>query len=139
MFKTRYETQELVKRGGEGIDKFRNIYDPVYIGPGVWYLLHREALEMEPDSYIKMVEDLAKKFFCEICEIHFKKYLEINPPRKYKNVYVGSEKLGLFLWSWQFHNEVNLRIGKPQMSWQAALSLYQKNGQECEQSCKLAL
>jgi hypothetical protein len=44
--------------------------------------------------------------------------------------------LGLFVWSWKFHNAVNARIKKPLMSWDTAYNLYSETESlVCTKNC----
>jgi hypothetical protein len=47
--------------------------------------------------------------------------------------------LGLFIWTWKFHNAVNTRLRKPVMSWDTAYSLYSElqnnNNLVCSKTC----
>jgi hypothetical protein len=78
------------------------------LGPILWNNIHTRA------SQCKTIEDkqrcidylhyLQQNFPCNRCKPHFGQYLKTNRP---------SPHIDLFLWSVDFHNAVNKRLGKP--------------------------
>jgi len=135
-----YRSSELQKRGGSPINFFKDINDPIYAGPGAWYIIHSQSIG-DPKTYLELIRQLSIKFFCDNCLIHMREYLKLNPPENFQNILVErngkQEKLGLFLWAWQFHNDVNKRLGKPLMSWETACDLYLKSD-SCSETCSLS-
>lgn len=101
------------------------------IGPGIWYLIHKESLVCEPKKYIDFIYRLYKNFPCKACKQHFERYLQENPPEEYLTL-----QYGLFIWSWKFHNLVNKRLGKPVISFDTALEMY-TNEKDCNMCMKL--
>ena len=53
--------------------------------------------------------------YCTICRQHAIQYVQNNPPDK------ENDK---FLWSYNFHNNVNVRLNKPIMDYQSASTKY---------------
>jgi hypothetical protein len=52
------------------------------------------------------------------------KYMEKHPIDRYFTWKYNKEDLGMYRWSWEFHNSVNERLGKQVMTWDMALTLY---------------
>lgn len=125
-----------------------DITDPKYIGPGVWMLIHQKAsianTKEKQLEFIKFMNSVCEHFPCEFCKGHCKAYIQDHPLEKYINVYIkeGSEKkifIGMFLWSWKFHNSVNQRLQKPLMNWDTAYDMYYVSSKQekkiCSKSC----
>ena len=123
----------------------KNNTNPKYIGPGTWNVIHTLAYNATTkelkEAFMKHMTIICNQFPCETCREHSKKYLKENPMSEYLNVVTEGKKLGLFTWTWQFHNAVNYRIGKPILSWDMALHIYDqyKTGKSsdgvCSQEC----
>ena len=110
----------------ESVEK--NNTNPKYIGPGTWNVIHTLAYNAttkeSKQAFIKHMNIICKQFPCETCREHCKTYLKENPMIEYMDVVTEGKPLGLFTWTWQFHNAVNHRIGKPILSWEIALHIY---------------
>lgn len=52
---------------------------------------------------------------CEDCVRHSTQYIQMSPPEKADDP---------FIWTWEFHNAVNRRLGKPEMPYATARDLY---------------
>lgn len=95
-----------------------------------WQTIHEYALSansfQDRKGFEYYITNLSKRFFCEICQPHFVKYLEDNPISKSPHP---------FEWSFRFHNAVNRRLGKREITLREALNTLYKN-RECE-SCKI--
>lgn len=106
------------------------------IGPGYWYLIHRKAVSLSFDEFQEFIEDLIETIPCEQCRVHASHYLSRYPPSRYEDEYTSDgEFIGNLIWSIRFHNTVNRRLGKPQMTISRGLTTYLKP-QECEE-CKV--
>lgn len=115
------------------------------IGPGVWFTIHLKAYNVNTvydyREFIRYLHTLSYTFPCEDCRVHFKRYLSMNPPEnEWGRTYKISDKVtcnGLFLWTVIFHNEVNVRLGKPEMK---AIDVWEKYDtafmNECSEKCK---
>ena len=110
--------------------------DPIYIGPGIWYIIHSQALsdlyhEENKEEYVLLINSIADNFPCDLCKIHFKQYIKEHPIEDYFNIKLtdidNSDNIGLFYWSWKYHNSVNTRLGKDILSFNTALSIYKKS------------
>jgi hypothetical protein len=107
--------------------------DSKIVGPGVWYLIHSMALKASNGTYndksefIKFMHHLSKTFPCPVCKEHINEYLARHSFESYCKDIVDKEskiKIGLFKWSWEFHNAVNIRLQKKTMDFRTALHLY---------------
>lgn len=125
---------------GEHSDGVRNS-DPKVVGPGVWFSIHTLAMAAVTEDKKRNFQDymvtLSIKFPCGKCRGHIREYLNSNPISDYWNVKsTEGVEIGLFQWSWIFHNFVNARLNKPQMDWGTAYSLYMMdNSDVCTGDC----
>jgi hypothetical protein len=88
---------------------------------------------------------ICEKFPCSVCANHCKDYVKNNKIEKYIGVSIeinGEQKqLGMFIWSWKFHNAVNHRTkdknGAPKklMSWDTAYNMFSNNKHMCSAKC----
>lgn len=110
------------------------LHNPVYVGPGIWYSIHVLAAnaktQKEKEFTVKQIRIIQDNFPCQECKIHFGKYLENHPP---EDSIKGSPE-SLFLWTVNFHNAVNFRLGKPQISYEEAKSIYIEKSVFCVKS-----
>ena len=101
--------------------------NPKYIGPGTWNVIHTLAYNAQTSSmqknFMRTMETIVNFFPCEVCRGHSIDYLKNHPMRDYL-----SDALGLFVWTWKFHNHVIYRTNKQQMSWDMALHIYSQLG-----------
>lgn len=121
---------------------FKDITDPTYVGPGTWNIIHRFARRATTPSlenqFIEMMKIICQEFPCKVCRGHCTEYITNNPLEQYKGIKDDKELIGMFLWSWKFHNAVNLRLKKPLMSWETAINLYSPeaaNSDTCSSKC----
>lgn len=120
-------------------------HDPVRLGPGYWDRLTLMAWEARTAAKQKDACDefryTCRTFPCTVCQGHCHDYVDQHPPEEFigKEVMVEgvSEPIGLFVWIWQFHNAVNLRLGKPKMSFATAIEK-QTSRSQCSTACKLS-
>jgi hypothetical protein len=99
--------------------------NPEYIGPGYWASWHIKSLQAtNKDRKSEIARNIAidiAYFPCLKCRNHAKEYIKGNPlmPAVRSN-----DPLSLFKWTVNFHNSVNLRLGKPMINWQKAEKLW---------------
>ena len=126
------------------LDQFHDNTDPKYIGPGVWNMIHKRAFKArsisEQKDFIKFMNETCNEFPCTVCRGHCQEYIKNNPLTDYLDTSIDidgvSMKLGMFLWSWKFHNAVNHRLSKPVMSWDTAYNLYSDSESlVCSKAC----
>lgn len=131
------------KLNGQATD-YKDHTDPKYIGPGKWHDIHQVAWEAQnkigKEHFVSFMNNLCEKFPCSTCRSHCKEYMQNHPMKNYEDVLVevGNDRLslGLFVWAWKFHNAVNARLNKPQMSWDTCYNMYSgKPGLVCSKAC----
>lgn len=108
--------------------------DHVKFGPIMWYLIHNISRRISEDIFINILSIIIELIPCNTCKNHAKKYLSENPIIMFKNVYDENtnEKIGMFKWTWKFHNAVNLRLNKPLIDFDVAIKMYPTNDKSSE-------
>ena len=113
-------------------DLLTKVSNPKGYGP-LWYLIHKKAFNTknlyEKEDFERFVIWLISVLLCDDCKEHATKYLKENPIRPFfslRDERSGAE-IGCFKWSWIFHNNVNRRLGKKELDWLTALSMYGSN------------
>lgn len=100
---------------------------------GLWDKIHLTALKCRtPEDVARFsiwIWDVCKNLPCSECKYHMLHYILQNPPQDcvVDTGLIGSEKAHeqvAFYWSWKFHNEVNARIGKPEVPYEVAFDRY---------------
>ena len=93
---------------------------PTKWGPHFWTTLHIACLACSDyKSLVEFVEGYLYIIPCLSCRQHFEKVLEENPV---------PEAGDYFKWSVDVHNIVNVRLGKPQFSYEDAFANIVANG-----------
>lgn len=140
------QASELAREPGATatLSDYKDTTDPKYVGPGAWNTIHRMAFNAQNSTsqfaFISFMKETCHGFPCTVCRGHCTDYIKNYPMEDYLNTMVemGSQKLslGMFIWSWRFHNAVNARLKKPMMSWDTAYNLYaEKDGLVCSKEC----
>ena len=80
---------------------------------------------------IKHIRKIQEKFPCSDCKNHFEEYLRTHPPEES----LGGPEDSLFLWTVNFHNAVNYRLKKPQVSYEEAKSIFMNDSIFCNAKC----
>ena len=100
--------------------------DPSIWGPAFWTTLHNIAsgYDKTPSSSKQLVmknfiQSIPVFLMCKECQDHAFEYIKSSD---LDNVVNG--KINLFIFFFDFHNEVNLRLKKPLMKLSKALKLY---------------
>lgn len=110
--------------------KLELITDPRIFGPGLWYGIHITAwyakTEEEKRAFVKYMEHIRDTIQCLSCRDHCASYMEQNPISDYWNQRYNDVDVGMFKWTFNFHNAVNQRLNKPIMDWSTAYNLYSK-------------
>ena len=112
--------------------------DPARFGPGIWFVTHVGAIEATDDDKIIHFINLTRVMFsripCSTCRQHAMDYLTLYPPEDHiKTVDDFGDRIGMFTWSWVFHNSVNCRLGKPTINYHTAYNLYKDGlGYSCQ-------
>jgi len=96
--------------------------DPKKIGPGFWSSWHIRTLNYtsKNDQNINklIIERDIKQFPCMECRGHALEYLVNHPFPKNQSTY------SLFKWTVDFHNTVNLRLGKDAIDFEDAKKMW---------------
>lgn len=115
------------------------IGDPKYVGPGVWFITHTKGKEATNasriDEFMSFIYMLCEKFSCKNCRKHMTSYVNSHPMEDLKNLEnKDGVKIGMFKWSWLFHNAVNTRLNKPYVDWETAWEMYDAES-ACSKNC----
>ena len=110
--------------------KYVNTQDPRVWGPSFWFTLHNGAASY-PNKASPLVINRTKGFImglpfmlpCENCKVHAANYIQKNKD-KLDDICGSREKL--FNFFVDFHNIVNKRYNKPQISYEQARNIYNK-------------
>ena len=113
-------------------DRFKKVTHPKKYGP-IWVLLHRKAFKAvtleNKIAFERYLYETVQELECKNCRDHALQYLKEHPIRQYFNVKdtkTGAD-IGIFKYLWIMHNDVNKRIGKKELDWMTALSMYGSN------------
>ena len=101
-----------------------NYPETTHWGPHLWTLLHGLAEQSykltspEHSKYAKqqwvyLFDDLPKIIPCPDCQDHATQWIKAHPVSAIKNVEDKDVYGWLVLWIYEFHEAVNLRLGKP--------------------------
>lgn len=91
-------------------------FTPDNSGRGTWWTLHMTAAKKK-HYFPELMRDIRDNFFCpEVCKPHIEEYMRKHP--------IPSHPDRWFDWSIDFHNDVNLRTGKPFMERSEARRLF---------------
>src|SRR5665647_3400175 len=96
--------------------------DPKIIGSGIWYTIHIKAKKaIDDESKKEFMRDMYmhyNEFPCEKCRSHIQEYMDTHPfDPFYNKTNENGREIGMFKWSWMFHNAVNTRLRKPYLDW----------------------
>lgn len=110
-------------------------------GPGKWHDIHLK-------SYLATTDELKRQFVwfmkneiqpylnCEECQKHCLEYLNENKIEEYFNVKDSGRDMGMFVWSWKFHNTVNKRLGKKEIPLNVAYDYFKNfHNYVCSKDC----
>ena len=94
---------------------------------GWWIQYHYDSLraDQSPELRREFIERLyyhSKIFPCEHCIKHFQKYIIEHDPK---------DSTSMFAYTWNFHNAVNVRLGKITMDWETYTKVYKVEGYKC--------
>jgi len=103
-------------------------------GPGIWYVIHSLSIEIENEYELEIFKQTLMNIFdtlpCPECKKHANEYYKKNPiDRSLLDLHIeGNYKydfsIGVFRWTWMFHNFVNQQLEKDLLEFDTALSLY---------------
>jgi len=103
--------------------------DPTRFGPGLWFSIHfkgiRATTEKKIACFIEYMDELSKNLPCMECRTHYQDYISKHPIIDYSDIKgKDGNPIGMFMWSWKFHNAVNLRLGKKHVDWDTAYNMF---------------
>lgn len=109
--------------------------DPKKLG-AIWFTIHIMAKHADTierkNQFIDYMYLLSAEFPCGKCRLHIQEYLKANPFEPFMNmVNEKGEDIGMFNWSWLFHNTVNIRLNKPYVDWDTAWQMYDSGREVC--------
>ena len=105
-------------------------------GPGMWYTIHITALKLGEDLFLDWIRIILNSIQCLRCRTHALEYLEENNPVKYMGIHnENGELIGMFQWSWKFHNDVNLRLSKKVYDFNEVYRMYSSESALCSNHC----
>jgi hypothetical protein len=119
---------------GTNINNITKKSGPSLWGKPFWFSLHFGALnytDSPSDDMIKMsvgfITGIPVMLPCVICRNHAFEYINKRRDTLYK---VSSSKESLFRFYWEFHNEVNGKNGKRQISISEAYDIFENRPQD---------
>jgi hypothetical protein len=124
-----------------GSNKINVLAKPERFGPGVWFTIHLYArhatTEEKKKAFIDYMNLIVANLKCKDCRHHATQYVMTHPIEDYFNVKDNNNQdIGLFKWTWTFHNAVNSRLKKPLMDWDTAYNMYSDpNVGVCTSAC----
>ena len=100
--------------------------DPQLWGPHLWYFLHTISFEYpitptwtQKKEMTDFLVALQYIIPCEHCRFHYKNYLLDYPPSL-------ENQTKFIIWMVNLHNNINVRLGKPQKPYEEVLEFYQQ-------------
>lgn len=110
--------------------------NPALLGLGVWYIVHTLAKHAttpeKKNEFIDFMYLLSVEFPCGKCRTHIQEYIREHSFEPYMNIVNDKgEDIGLFKWSWMFHNAVNVRLHKPFLDFDTAYSMFDTGREVC--------
>lgn len=105
-----------------------------------WDLIHKLAFYCNDESTSRAYIILVTEMIAELpnsacrCRDHGQQYLKEHPMESM----IGwtdraGHPIGMFVWSWRFHNSVNIRLGREPLDWDSALKEHQP--ETCDEIC----
>ena len=87
---------------------------------GIWIALHTMGAHasrypVDYDSFVKYATLLIMELPCVECRSHAAVYIREHPINNASHP---------FMWTWDFHNAVNKRIGNPVMKYEDAIAIF---------------
>ena len=108
------------------------LMDITKIGPGIWFKIHTDGVaaitQSLKESFVININALCNGFKCKHCQPHFRKYIDEHPIENFFDI--KNRKgidIGIFQWTWEFHNAVNIRLGKYQPTLEESYEYYTNN------------
>jgi len=110
--------------------------DPDKFGPVMWYIIHNSALKLGENEFIDWLRITLSSIPCLDCRNHALEYIDDNDPNSFKNIHnEDGELIGMFQWTWKFHNDVNIRLNKKLYDFQEVYRMYTNESTMCSDRC----
>ncbi len=111
-----------------------------HFGPGLWFAIHTYAANattvQRKRAFLDFIYIIVQNIKCQVCRDHATQYVQDHPPeRMYNLVDPDGNEIGLFKWTWIFHNAVNRRLGYDEMSFEEAYSIFAPGKPTCIKNC----
>jgi len=119
----------------------KKLADPKSFGPGAWLVIHILAYHAKTNEskrdFEAAMHNICSGLKCNNCKVHCGDYLKNHPIKNYWDVKnKNGVDIGMFKWSWNFHNAVNQRLGKETMDFDTAYHLYSEDSDMvCTKDC----
>lgn len=85
---------------------------------------------------LKAIRVIIESIRCETCYQHANSYLKENQTDSYHQMKDEDGRcVGLFKYFHEFHNNVNIRLGKPYMNYETAQKMYYEPTNTCDDFC----
>ena len=109
--------------------KYGELPDQQTLGPGQWFTIHKIAKcainESKKQMFVEFMNDVCEEMRCGRCKQHMIEYMRANPFSPFWNVRDrDGSQVGMFKWTWLFHNSVNERLNKPFVDWDTAKHMF---------------
>ena len=98
-------------------------------GPPKWKEIHVTSLYEDPAKLRSLLKTIDRDIPCPICKQHLRQYMKMHPIRADTDT---------IRWAINFHNNVNVRIGKRSVPYKEALELVSKQNTQSK-ACKSVL
>lgn len=103
---------------------------------GVWMIFHIQAKEAQTDktkrAFQHLIENFLKYFKCSHCVGHAQEFYKSHPLSDYWDMKdVNGVDIGMFYWTWLFHNSVNRRLKKYTPSFEEAYQYWNSDTPVC--------
>lgn len=111
----------------DGPNTFNIDKHQVHWGNIVWKFIHKIANvpDLEPIQFRQFINTMVHTLPCQMCAQHAALYAKTNPtPLVAANVVRGVTIPLLFNWSYAFHSHVNHLLGKPNVTFENAKTMY---------------
>ena len=93
--------------------------------PELWKKIHLTAIKCDDtDKFSEWLLMIVNTLPCD-CKWHALHYIQTNSPTDLIPTLSDTDINIAFVWSWEFHNSVNIRLGKPEFPYEEALSYYE--------------
>ena len=87
-----------------------------YYSPGIWRSIHIANNSLDLEEFYKVFSYFMKAIPCSLCRMHVAKYIQETYGSFKAILNLGEEEYRTF--SWRFHNDVNLRLDKEEISFE---------------------